>query len=73
MGQELCNVWKVLDETCDLLVYSRKVGRQQIGSLSQEDTCSHYEQNVHLMLCQIFVFTMKRNIPVDIKQLKDIV
>ena len=38
MGQELCNVWKVLDGKCDLLKYSRKVGRQQIGSLSQEDT-----------------------------------
>ena len=37
MGEELCNVGKVLDEKCDLLVYSRKVGRQQIGSLSQED------------------------------------
>ena len=37
MGEELCNVVKVLDEKCDLLVYSRKVGRQQIGSLSQED------------------------------------
>ena len=36
MGEELCNVGKVLDEKCDLLVYSRKVGRQQIGSLSQE-------------------------------------
>ena len=73
MGEELFNVGKDLDEKYDLLVYSRKVGRQQIGSLSQEDTCSHYEQNVHLMLCQIFVFTMKRNILVDIKQLKDIV
>ena len=73
MGEELFNVGKVLDEKYDLLVYSRKVGIQQIGSLSQEDTCSHYEQNVHLMLCQIFVFTMKRNISVDIKQLKDIV
>ena len=37
MGEELCNVGKVLDEECDLLVCSRKVGRQQIGSLSQED------------------------------------
>ena len=37
MGEELCNVGKVLDEKCDLLVYSRKVGRQQIGSLSQEE------------------------------------
>ena len=73
MGEELFNVGKVLDEKYDLLVYSRKVGRQQISSLSQEDTCSHYEQNVHLMLCQIFVFTMKRNISVGIKQLKDIV
>ena len=37
MGEELCNVGKVLDEKCDLLIYSRKVGRQQIDSLSQED------------------------------------
>ena len=37
MEEELCNVGKVLDEKCDLLVYNRKVGRQQIGSLSQED------------------------------------
>ena len=37
MGEELCNFGKVLVEKCDLLVYSRKVGRQQIGSLSQED------------------------------------
>ena len=37
MGEELCHVGKVLDEKCDLLVYSKKVGRQQIGSLSQED------------------------------------
>ena len=37
MGEELCNVGKVLDEKCDLLAYSRKVGRQQIGSLSQEN------------------------------------
>ena len=37
MGEELCNVGKVLDEKCDLFVYSRKVGTQQIGSLSQED------------------------------------
>ena len=37
MGEGLCNVGKVLDEKCDLLVYSRNVGRQQIGSLSQED------------------------------------
>ena len=36
MGEELCNVGKVLDEKCDLLVYSRKVGRQQIDSLSQD-------------------------------------
>ena len=34
MGEELCNVGKVVR---DLFVYSRKVGRQQIGSLSQED------------------------------------
>ena len=25
------------------------------------ETCSYYEHNVHLMLCQIFEFTMKRN------------
>ena len=37
MGEEICNVGKVLDEKCDLLVYSRKNDRQQIGSLSQED------------------------------------
>ena len=42
MGKELWNVGKVLDEKFDLqkfdlLMYSRKVGRQQIGSLSQED------------------------------------
>ena len=37
MGEELCNVGKVLDEKCDLLAYSRKVGRQQVCSLSQED------------------------------------
>ena len=37
MGEDLCNVGNVLDEKCDLLVYSREVGRQQIGSLSQED------------------------------------
>ena len=37
MGEELCNVGKVLDKKCDLLVYSRKVGRQQIDTLSQED------------------------------------
>ena len=42
MGEELWNVGKVLDEKFDLqkfdlLIYSRKVGRQQIGSLSQED------------------------------------
>ena len=37
MGEELCTVRKVLDEKCDLLVYSRKVGTQQIGSLFQED------------------------------------
>ena len=37
MGEELCNVGKVLVEKCDLLVYSRKVGRSHIGSLSQED------------------------------------
>ena len=36
MGEELCNVGKVLDKKCYLLVYSRKVGRQ-IDSLSQED------------------------------------
>ena len=37
MVEGLCNVGKVLDEKCDLLVFSRKVGRQQIGSLFQED------------------------------------
>ena len=37
MGEELCNVGKVLDEKCYLLVYSRKVGRKQIHSSSQED------------------------------------
>ena len=37
MGEELCNVGKVLDEKCDLLVYSKKVGRQRVSSLSQED------------------------------------
>ena len=37
MAEELCNVGKVLDEKFDLLVYSRKVGGQQIDSLSQED------------------------------------
>ena len=37
MGEEHSNVGKVLDEKCDLLVYSMKVGRQQIGSLPQED------------------------------------
>ena len=37
MGEELCNAGKVLNEKCDLLVYSRIVGTQQIGSLSQED------------------------------------
>ena len=36
MGEELCNVGKVLDKKCNL-VYSRIVGGQQIGSLSQED------------------------------------
>ena len=36
MGEKLCNVGKAIEEKCDLLVYSRKVGRQQIGSLSQE-------------------------------------
>ena len=35
MGEGLCNVGIVLDEKCDLLIYSRKVGRQQIDSLSQ--------------------------------------
>ena len=37
MGEELCTAGKVSNEKCDLLVYSRIVGRQQIGSLSQED------------------------------------
>ena len=36
-AEELCNVGKVLDEKSDLLVYSRKIGKQQIGSLTQED------------------------------------
>ena len=37
MREELCNVGKVLDKKFDLFVYSRKVGRQQIDSLTQED------------------------------------
>ena len=37
------------------------------------ETCSHYEENTYLMLCQIFAFTMKQNMLVDIKQLKDTV
>ena len=37
MGEELCNVGKVLQEKCELFVYSRNVGRQRIGSSSQED------------------------------------
>ena len=51
----LYTVGKLVDNK--LAVYPKKT-----------ETCSHYEQNVHLMLCQIFVFTMKRNISVDIKQ-----
>ena len=35
MGEEFCNVGKVLDKKCNL-VYSRNVGGQQIGSLSQD-------------------------------------
>ena len=51
MGEELCNVGKVLGEKCDLLVYSRKVGRQQIGSLSQED-----RDLLTLLTCPFFGF-----------------
>ena len=74
MGEELCNVGKVLDEKCDLLVYNRKVGRQQIGSLSQEDR--------DLLLLQTkctfdassdICIHHEKNMLVDIKQLKDIV
>ena len=74
MGEELCNVGKVLDEKCDLLVYNRKVGRQQIGSLSQEDR--------DLLLLQTkctfdassdICINNEKNMSVDIKQLKDIV
>ena len=45
----LYTVGKLVDNK--LAVYPKKT-----------ETCSHYEQNVHLMLCQIFVSTMKRNI-----------
>ena len=48
MGEELCNVGKVLDEKYDLLVYSRKVGRQQIGSLSQEDRPAHITNKMYI-------------------------
>ena len=48
MGEELCNVGKVLDEKYDLLVYSRKVGRQQIGSLSQEDRPAHIMNKMYI-------------------------
>ena len=74
MEEELCNVGKVLDEKCDLLVYNRKVGRQQIGSLSQEDR--------DLLLLQTkctfdassdICIHHEKNKSVDIKQLKDIV
>ena len=37
MGEELCNVGKVLQEKCELFVYRRNVGRQRIGSSSKED------------------------------------
>ena len=62
MGEELCHVGKVLDEKCDLLVYSKKVGRRQIGSLSQEDR-------------DLLTLRTKCTFDVvsDIKQLKDIV
>ena len=74
MGEELCNVGKVLDEKCDLLVYCRKVVRQQIGSLFQEDRdLLTLQTKCTFDALSDIVFTMKRNMSVDIKQLKDIV
>ena len=73
MGQELCNVWQVLNEKCDLLVYSRKVGRQQIGSLSQEytDLLTLWAKCTFDALSDIYIHLEKKY--QDIKQLKDIV
>ena len=48
MGEELCNVGKVLDEKCDLLVHSRKFGRQKISSLSQEDRPAHITNKINI-------------------------
>ena len=48
MGEELCSVGKVLDEKCDLLVYSWKIGRQQIGSLPQEDRPAHITNKMYI-------------------------
>ena len=74
MGEELCNVGNVLGEKCDLLVYSRKVGRQQIGSLSQEDrdllllrTKCTFDASSDICIHH------EKNMSVDIKQPKDIV
>ena len=71
MREELCNV---LDEKCDLFVYSRKVGRQQIGSLSQEvrDLLTLRTKYTFDALSDICIHHEK-NISVDIKQRKDIV
>ena len=48
MGEELWNVGKVLGEEFDLLIYSRKVGRQQIGSLSQEDRPAYITSRMYI-------------------------
>ena len=75
MAEDLCSIAVSLKKECNLLVFTRLVGRYQIEGLPEKDrtliNIQTLKKNSPYNL--IFAIIMKRNILVDTKQPKNIV